>query len=75
MASPPAEQEPTRQLNVRLPAGLLEWAQSHAKTVIRPRDKRFQNQGETSALLERLLQRERRQVQQRQQRRANGGQG
>ena len=71
MASPPVEQEPTRQLNIRLPAGLLAWAQVHARNVIRPRDKRFPHQGETSALVERLLQRERRAAE----RRANGGQG
>ena len=59
MASPPAEQEPTRQLNVRLPAGLVSWAESYSQNVISPSRKRAANQGAVSALVELLLLRER----------------
>jgi hypothetical protein len=65
MASPVQEPEPTRQLNIRLPAGLVSWAEDHSRTVIKPRHKRAAHQGTVSAFVELLLQRERRKVERR----------
>ena len=65
MASPVQEPEPTRQLNIRLPAALVSWAEAHSRSVIKAKHKRAAHQGSVSAFVELLLQRERRKVQRR----------
>lgn len=72
MTSPVQEPEPTRQLNIRLPSALVSWAESHSRTVIKPRHKRAAHQGTVSAFVELLMQRERRRVE-RQGRKASQG--